>query len=46
MAGRKELINSSLSNSSVYHMSMFFIPKTNIKRLDKLRKTFFGKVVS
>jgi hypothetical protein len=41
MGGRKELINSSLSNSSIYHMSMFLIPKTNIKRLDKLRRTFF-----
>jgi hypothetical protein len=32
--GRKEFINSTLSNTSIYHMSMFLIPKTNIKRLD------------
>jgi hypothetical protein len=31
MGGRNELINSSLSNSSIYHMPMFLIPKTNIK---------------
>jgi hypothetical protein len=41
MGGRKELINSTLSNSSIYHMSMFLIPKTNIKRMDKLGRTFF-----
>jgi hypothetical protein len=41
MGGRKELINSSLSNSSIYHMPMFLIPKTNIKRLDKQRRTYF-----
>jgi hypothetical protein len=41
MGGRKELINSSLSNSSIYHMSIFLIPKTNKKRLDKLRRNFF-----
>jgi hypothetical protein len=41
MGGRKELINSSLSNSSIYHMSIFLIPKTNKKRLDKLRRNLF-----
>jgi hypothetical protein len=35
------LINSSLSSSVIYHMSMFIVPKTNIERLDKLRRKFF-----
>jgi hypothetical protein len=38
--GRTILINSSLSNSAIYHMSMFLLPKTTIKNLDKMR-TFF-----
>jgi hypothetical protein len=41
--GRKELINSSLSNSTAYHMSMFLIPKTNLEMMDKMRRIFFGK---
>jgi hypothetical protein len=35
------LINTSLSNSMIYQMSIFLVPKTNIKRMDKLRRKFF-----
>jgi hypothetical protein len=33
--------NFILSNTLIYHMFMFFIPKTNVKRLDKLKRIFF-----
>jgi hypothetical protein len=39
--GRVILINASLTNSSIYHMSMFLLPKTTIKNLDKQRRRFF-----
>jgi hypothetical protein len=35
------LINSSLSNTPIYHMSMFLLSKTVIKRMDKLRRKLF-----
>jgi hypothetical protein len=38
---RTILINASLTNSSIYHMSMFLLPKTNIKNLDKPRRKNF-----
>jgi hypothetical protein len=38
---RTILINASLTNSSIYHMSMFLLPKTNIKNLDKPRRKIF-----
>jgi hypothetical protein len=41
MAGRTVLINFSLTNSSIYHMSMFLLLKTVIKRMDRGRKKFF-----
>jgi hypothetical protein len=41
MAGRTTLINVSLVNSTIYHMSMYLMPKTVIKRLDKSRRKFF-----
>ena len=40
IAGRSTLIGSSLNNSPIYHMSVYLLPKTIIKRLDKI-KTFF-----
>jgi hypothetical protein len=43
MAGRTTLINSSLINTSIYHMSMFLLPKTMVKRLDKCRRKFFRR---
>ena len=41
IAGRVTLINSSLSNALIYHMSMFLLPKTIVKNLDKQRRRFF-----
>jgi hypothetical protein len=41
MAGRTTLINASLVNSTIYHMSMYLLPKTIIKRLDKYMSKFF-----
>jgi len=35
------MINSSLSNSFIYHMSMYLLPKTTTDKLDKQRSTFF-----
>jgi hypothetical protein len=40
-AGRTIWINSSLINSTIYHMSMFLLPKTVIKRMYKGRRHFF-----
>jgi hypothetical protein len=39
--GRAVLINSSLSNTLIYHMFIFLMPKIVIKRIDKLRRRFF-----
>jgi hypothetical protein len=39
--GKTVLINSSLSNTPIYHMPMFLPPKTIIKRMDKFRRKFF-----
>ena len=41
IAGRSTLISASLNNSSVYHMSVYLLPKSTIKCLDKTRRTFF-----
>jgi hypothetical protein len=41
MAGRTTLINASFVNSTLYHMSMYLVPKTVIKRLDKNRRKIF-----
>jgi hypothetical protein len=41
IGGRTMLINISLSNSMIYQLSMFLVPKTNIERLDKLRRKFY-----
>lgn len=38
---RKMLIDMSLSSIPIYHMSMYLLHKTNIKRMDKSRKRFF-----
>jgi hypothetical protein len=38
IAGRTTLINSSLINSTIYHMFMYLLPKTVIKRMDKGRR--------
>jgi hypothetical protein len=41
--GRTILINASLSNSAIYCMSMFLLPKTTIKNLDKQRRKFYWR---
>jgi len=41
IAGRTIQINSSLSSTFIYHMSMYLLPKTVTNKLDKLRRTFF-----
>jgi hypothetical protein len=41
IGGRTILINSSLSSTVTYHMSMFLLPKTTLKILDKIRRKFF-----
>jgi hypothetical protein len=41
IAGRTSLINYSLINSTVYHMSTFLLPRPVIKRMDKGRRRFF-----
>jgi hypothetical protein len=43
--GRSTLISTSLNNTPIYHMSIYLLPKTIVKALDKIRRTFFGKVV-
>jgi hypothetical protein len=40
IAGRTTLIEASLSNSFIYHMSTYLLPKTTTARLDKQRRTF------
>lgn len=41
IAGRTTLINSSLSNAIIYHMSIYLLPKTTIDELDKQTRMFF-----
>jgi len=41
IAGRVTLINSSVSSSFIYHMSMYLVPKTIVKSLGKQRRCFF-----
>lgn len=43
IAGRTTLINSSLTNTFIYHMSMYLLPKTTINSLDKHRRLFFWR---
>jgi hypothetical protein len=41
--GRTTLINSSLTSTFIYHMSMYLLPKTIVKSLDKQRRLFFWR---
>ena len=41
IAGRSTLINSSLNNAPIYHMSIYLLPKTIVHKLDKIRRRFF-----
>lgn len=43
IAGRTTLINSSLTSTFIYHMSMYLLPKTTVKSLDKQRRLFFWR---
>lgn len=41
IVGRTTLINSSLNNAPIYHMSIYLLPKSIIYKLDKIRRRFF-----
>jgi hypothetical protein len=41
IARRVALINASLSNSFIYHISIYLMPKTVTSRLDKHKRMFF-----
>lgn len=41
IAGRSTLINSSLNNAPIYHMSIYLLPKTIIYKMDGIRRRFF-----
>lgn len=41
IAGRKTLIDSSLSNAPIYQMSIYLLPKTIVNMMDKTRRSFF-----
>ena len=43
MAGRITLINACLSNSPIYHMSMYLLRSTTIKKLDIKRKNSLAR---
>lgn len=40
IGGRLTLIMACLSNIPIYYMSMYLLPKTIIKRMDRTRKRF------
>jgi hypothetical protein len=41
IGGRSVLIKSNMSNATIYHMSMFLLPKTIILAMEKIRRRFF-----
>jgi hypothetical protein len=41
IAGRTTLKNSSLTNTSIYQLSMYLLPKTVADKHDKQRRIFF-----
>jgi hypothetical protein len=43
IAGRTTLINASLVNYTIYHMSMYLMSKNVIKKMDKGRRKFSGR---
>jgi hypothetical protein len=46
IGGRFSLIQSSLSSTLIYHMSMYLLPLTNLEKLTKIiRKFFWGEIV-
>jgi hypothetical protein len=46
IGGRVILINACLTNSSIYHMSLFLLPKTVIEKLKKEGEDSFGRAAS
>ena len=44
IAGRTTLFDSSLSNSFIYHMSMYLLLKTTTDKLDQQRRTFYSAI--
>jgi mannosylglycoprotein endo-beta-mannosidase len=46
IGGRFSLIQSSLSSTLIYHMSMYLLPLTNLEKMTKIiRKFFWGEKV-
>jgi hypothetical protein len=47
IGGRFSLIQSSLSSTLIYHMSMYLLPLTNLEKLTKIIRKFFwgGEIV-
>lgn len=41
LAGRTTLIDASLNNSPIYHMSVYLLHKTTSNNVDKIWRTFF-----
>jgi hypothetical protein len=41
IVGRSTLISSSLNNAPIYQMSIYLLPKTIVKKMDQIRRTFF-----
>lgn len=41
ITGRTTLINASLTSATIYHMSMYMLPKTVADTLDEQRRMFF-----
>lgn len=43
IGGRVTLLNACLTATSVYHMSMNLLPKSNLIKLDKIRRRFLWR---
>jgi hypothetical protein len=46
IGGRLILINASLTNSFIYHMSLFLLPKIVVEKMNKGRRRFFWQATS
>ena len=44
IAGRITLINSCMTNTPIYHMSMYLLSKTTVKKWTPSGENFFGRV--
>jgi hypothetical protein len=45
IGGRFSLIQSSLSSTLIYHMSIYLLPLTNLENLTKIIRKFSGRVL-